>query len=112
MTCQTHPVLCPGKACPDSAECKRLQRKVFKPCKHTCKHGIREDVDIALRSRSACEAGKVERTVRCKVLGGFYPKVGRSERIDSPDAFDIRQAMVSDMKHDLDSINRLPEAAI
>ena len=111
MTCQTHPVLCPGKACPDSDKCKRYLRKTYKLCKHTCKHGIREDVDIALRSRSARKAGKVERTVRGDLMGGLYSEVGRDGRIDSPDVFGIRQALVSDMKHGVKGINRLLEAS-
>lgn len=112
MTCQTHPVLCPGKACPDSDKCKRYLRKTYKLCKHTCKHGIREDVDIALRSRSACKAGKVERTVRGDLMGGLYSEVGRDGRIRLPDVSSTRQRKVLDMKHGLDDINRLPEAAI
>jgi hypothetical protein len=43
-------------------------------------------------------------------MGGLYSEVGRDGRIDSPDVFGIRQALVSDMKHGVKGINRLLEA--
>lgn len=78
---------------------------------HVCLHGIRKDVDLALRSRSAREAGKVEREVRGVLVGGLYSEVGRNGRVRIPDVSSTRQRKVLDMKHDLDGINSLPEAS-